>query len=234
MTRTAPLSYTSQFGYYGLRVNPTLESTIGSVRKPLRIPLPDRKDKWYALSPYRALILDAQQKYQDYEHASLDYDLILPEAAARVHASAAGEDETFEHMRRQHEAMQEQSAYQGALDVLNQERRQQTRQVRAAQLSQNYAHVRAHPVIEASSPELAEANVPHVQPLPRLPQTRAVWRAPHEVDVAFGQPQAPEFPTFEHLNMGQPRNIQAATLTPSQNTTYEQMREFTVGPTWSS
>jgi hypothetical protein len=193
MTRTAPLSYTSQFGYYGLRVNPTLESTIGSVRKPLRIPLPDRKDKWYALSPYRALILDAQQKYQDYEHASLDHDHTLPEAAARVHASAAGEDESFEHMRRQHEAMQEQSAYQGALDVLNQERRRQTRQVRAAQLSQNYAHVRAHPVIEASSPELAEANVPHVQPLPRkgfpVPKCPPYQLAPNETDRVDLRPE---------------------------------------------
>ena len=48
----APLSYTSTFGYYGLRVNPTFEQVIGTVRKPLRIPLPDRRAKWYANSPY--------------------------------------------------------------------------------------------------------------------------------------------------------------------------------------
>ena len=60
------LSYGSQFGYYGLRENPTLEQVIGSVRKPLRIPLPDRRAKWYALSPYRALILDAEREANDY------------------------------------------------------------------------------------------------------------------------------------------------------------------------
>ena len=42
----APLSYGSQFGYYGLRVNPTLEQAIKTVRKPLRIPVPDRRAKW--------------------------------------------------------------------------------------------------------------------------------------------------------------------------------------------
>ena len=67
------LSYGSQFGYYGLRLNPTLEQVIGSIRKPLRIPLPDRRAKWYALSPYRALILDAEREANDYETALLDY-----------------------------------------------------------------------------------------------------------------------------------------------------------------
>ena len=39
----APLSYENHFGYYGLRVNPTFEQVIGTVDKPLRIPLPDRR-----------------------------------------------------------------------------------------------------------------------------------------------------------------------------------------------
>ena len=47
----APLSYTSQLGYYDLRVNPTLEQVVGTVQKPLGIPLPQRTDKWYALGP---------------------------------------------------------------------------------------------------------------------------------------------------------------------------------------
>ena len=65
---TAPLSFTDQTGYYGLRVSPSFDKILGTVRNPLRIPLPDRSAKWYALSPYRALILDAAQKYNDYEH----------------------------------------------------------------------------------------------------------------------------------------------------------------------
>jgi hypothetical protein len=61
MTKAAGLSYTSKTGYYGLRINETLEEAMGTIRKPLRIPLPDRKAKWHALSPYRALILDAEK-----------------------------------------------------------------------------------------------------------------------------------------------------------------------------
>jgi hypothetical protein len=34
--------------------------------------------------------------------------------------------------------------------------------------------------------------------------------------------------------MGQPASVRAATLTPSQNMTYEQARDFVVQPTWSS
>ena len=62
---TAPLSYTSTFGYYGLRVNPTFEQVLGTIRKPLRIPLPDRRAKWYANSPYRALLDDAGKKFEE-------------------------------------------------------------------------------------------------------------------------------------------------------------------------
>jgi hypothetical protein len=57
----APLSYKNQLGYYGLRINPTFDQVLKTVRNPLRIPLPDRRAKWYALSPYRAFILDAEQ-----------------------------------------------------------------------------------------------------------------------------------------------------------------------------
>ena len=84
----APLSYTSQLGYYDLRVNPTLEQVVGTVRKPLGIPLPQRTDKWYALGPYRALILDQQELAAGYDRRSIEYQLNqgrLPEYAAHNH-----------------------------------------------------------------------------------------------------------------------------------------------------
>ena len=71
----APLSYTSQLGYYDLRVNPTLEQVVGTVRKPLGIPLPERTDKWHALGPYRALILDQQELASGYDRRSIEYQL---------------------------------------------------------------------------------------------------------------------------------------------------------------
>ena len=93
------LSYGSKFGYYGLRVNPTLEQVVGTVRNPLKIPLPDRKAKWYANSPYRALILEAEEKFQSYERAAIDYrqpGADAPASAARVRESDAAADETFD------------------------------------------------------------------------------------------------------------------------------------------
>ena len=70
----ASLSFTDEKGYYGLRVNPTYDEILQTIRKPLHIPLPQRSAKWYALSPYQALLLDAEEKYNDYEHANLDYN----------------------------------------------------------------------------------------------------------------------------------------------------------------
>ena len=125
------LSYGSQFGYYGLRLNPTLEQVIGSVRKPLRIPLPDRRAKWYALSPYRALILDAEREANDYETAALDYrnsGAHLPEAAAAIRPSDAGEDHSFRRIDENHRAIDLQSAYETAYQTMDQERKGRTQQ----------------------------------------------------------------------------------------------------------
>ena len=123
-----PLSYTSQFGYYGLRVNPTLEQAIGSLWKPLGIPLPDRAAKWYATSIYRAHILDAAEKGNAHEQATLDYRASgaeLPQAAAQVQASAAGDDETFKEVHRQGDAHEQQKAYELAYKTMLAERRRQ-------------------------------------------------------------------------------------------------------------
>ena len=55
----ATLSYREKFGWYNLRVQPGFEQVLGSLRNSLHIPIPDRSAKWEALSPYRALLLDA-------------------------------------------------------------------------------------------------------------------------------------------------------------------------------
>ena len=233
----APLSYTSQFGYYGLRVNPTFEQAAGTIRKPLRIPLPDRTAKWYALSPYRGLILDAEKKYQDYERASIDYKQSgaqLPEAAARVRHSDAGEDPMFDEVHRHGDAMDAQHAYETAFDLVNEEHRRATEATRSQQLGGTYGPNAMNPTVEANHDELDEAGVPHVMPAPRPPVRRQAWRAPNAQFVAAGQPQAREFQTFEVLSMGQPATVRAGNLTRSQNMTYEAARDFVVDPTWSS
>ena len=69
----APLSYKSEYGYYGLRVNPSYDQVLGTVRKPLGIPLPERKAKWYALGPYRDLLLHAQERIDAAEESAINY-----------------------------------------------------------------------------------------------------------------------------------------------------------------
>ena len=234
---TAPLSYTSQFGYYGLRVNPTFDQALGTVRKPLRIPIPQRREKWYALSPYRALILDAEQKYNDYQHALIDYrqsGAEAPESAAQVRDSAAGHDASFDDIARQHHEHELIQAHQIAAETLRHERKAQASYDRRDYLHAAYGANRMHPVVEASHGELAEAGVPHAMPAPRPPPRPKSFRAPPQELAAVGQPQAPEFQTFEHLNQGQPANVYASKLTPSQNLSYEQIRSWVVEPTWSS
>ena len=60
---TAQLSYTDTKGYYGLRVEPSYEQMLRSLKKEIRIPQPDRSAKWVALGPYRVSI-GTEQKIQ--------------------------------------------------------------------------------------------------------------------------------------------------------------------------
>ena len=160
------LSFPSHFGYYGLRVNPTFDQVAGTVRKPLRVPVPDRRAKYYALSPYRALILDAEQKYNNYESASIEYrnsGAELPEHAARVHPSDAGMDHSFRRLDDNHSAMAVQNAYETALNAMDENKRYRIREKRADTLG-IYGPHQMHPVIEAHSQSLSETSVPHLVP----------------------------------------------------------------------
>ena len=130
--------------------------------------------------------------------------------------------------------METQHAYETAFDLMNQEHQQTTEANRTQHLSGTYGPNRMHPTIEANHDELQEAGVPHAMTVPRVPPARKVWHTPNAQFVAAGQPQAPEFKTFEVLSMGQPATLKAATLSQSQNMTYETVRDFVVQPTWSS
>ena len=43
--------------------------------------------------------------------------------------------------------------------------------------------------------------------------------------LAEGQPQPPEFETFESLNLGQPSDLRPAELEPGDNQHYEELRQ---------
>ena len=231
------LSYTSKFGYYGLRVNPTFEQVVGTVRNPLRIPLPDRKAKWYANSPYRALILDAEHKYQNYEQAGIDYRQAgtdAPESAARVRPSDAAHDEKFNEIDEHHRRMEELNAIDTARQLLLEHESRKTAASRREILRSSHAPNRTHPIVEMEHAELEVAGVPHYMPMPRTLPPKAQFTRPLPQLAAYGQPQAPEFKPFEQLNGLHPDNVRAATLSRSQNMTYERLRDFVVQPTFST
>ena len=96
---TAQLSYTDKRGYYGLRVEPSYEQMLQSLRKEVRIPQPDRSAKWYATGIYRAFLMEQAKRFNDAQRKDLEYDdsgAHLPAAADKGHhESMAGTDDTW-------------------------------------------------------------------------------------------------------------------------------------------
>ena len=232
----APLSYTSTFGYYGLRVNPSFEQVIGTVRKPLRIPLPDRRAKWYANSPYRSLLEDVGRKFEQTEgaaHMFRESGAEVPESAARVRPSPAGQSPSFDRIHEQGRRAEENDAIEMAHHLMHMEESRKTAVLRREILSKSHGPNRMDPTIEAEHEQLETAGVPHYMPKPRTVPPKAFFTRPPPEMVAQGQPQVPEFRTFERLNMGQPETLRASTLSASQNMTYERMRDL-VQPTFST
>ena len=235
---TAPLSYESHFSYYGLRVNPTFDEALNSVRKPLQIPLPDRRATWYATSPYRALLLDAEQRLNDIEHAVLDYrnsGAQLPEHAARVRPTPAGDDEAWVHIDEDNQRLHDQHQHEEAARFLRDERQRETEAARSEGLSKMYGSWKSHPVMEAADEELAEAGVSpqSVGEEPMVFQAQVNnYSEPLAPMAATGQPQAPEFPSFEVLNRGEPTNLLLAKINPEAAMSYENMRNMLPERTW--
>ena len=199
----APLNYTSQKGYYGLEVRPTLEGVMGTLRNPLRIPIPSRAAKWYANSPWRALILDAEKANNDYEHARIDYrdsGAELPEAAARVRPSDAGIDTQWDELGHHHGRMEAQEAYEHAFDMANEADQWHADRMRYEHHRLTHGPNRMHPMISAHHGQLEEAGVRHNMPAHRMEPPHGRYRAPPHTWDAHGHPHHPEFHTFEQLN----------------------------------
>ena len=234
----AQLSYQNHFGYYGLRVNPTFDEALKSVRKPLRVPVPDRRATWYALSPYRALILDAEQRLNDVEGALLDYrnsGAELPELAARVRPTPAGDDEAWMNIEEDNRRMHDQHQHEEAARFLREQNQQETEAARTEALGKMHGAFKSHPVIEAAGEELTQAGITHEKlgedPMVVRAQVNN-YKAPLAQMASTGQPQAPEFPSFEVLNMGQPTNLMLAKMPRETAMSYENMRNMLPERTW--
>ena len=180
-----------------------------------------------------------RKKYQEQEAAAIRYrqsGAHLPEAMARVRpADEAAEDDALgPAFDRHHDRMEHQDALEAAMDLDYQHRQQTTAATRRHQLFYGYGSNKGHPVVEAMHDELEAVGAPHYMPMPRFTPSTVGWEAPHQEMIAKGQPQAPEFPDFAAMNMGGDFDARAAVFKPSQNLTYERVRDFVVQPTWSS
>lgn len=227
----ADLSYKDAYGYYGLRAEPSFDELYKTFKKkPTVIPVPkDRYYKYYALGPYRALILDAQKRYNDFEIARLNYQnsgAHAPEAAAAY--TFPSEAQTgFQEQANHSDAA---DAYEIALDAANQDfrrRQQQTEAFRRQQLSTIGPNM-VHPVIMANSDDLQEAGVPHAMPSPMPPRQQARYATPYQQYSAAGVPQGPQFRSFEELNLGQDSFMSS----PSTTTTVSPSTPFGLPPSY--
>ena len=94
-----------KFGYYGLIVKPTFEEVLDTTKKPLRIPIPDRKAKREALNFYRAKLLELQQSAMGYDLTGMQHAVdgqTIPEALHQVEQigpSKSADDVVFDNMK---------------------------------------------------------------------------------------------------------------------------------------
>jgi hypothetical protein len=230
-----PLNYTKKRGYMGLLVQPTLDQALGASKNPLRIPIPDRAAKWYALSPWREALMDTNRATNEYQAALLEYERAggnLPIMAAMVRPSDAGKDEAWAWYQKHADAVRSQEAYEVAQGILREKQQKETQQTRAHQLRQ-YGPLVMDPVVAASHDDLEQAGIPHSMPLEQFVPPKKGWPTPPMQMATAGQPLAPQFKTYEELNGAGPVRKQIAKLSYSGNMTYEQARTL-IEPTFSS
>ena len=225
---TAPLSFKTERGYYGLRVNPQFEQVLGTIRKPLGIQVPDRKWKWYAMGPYRSFLLDAGMKYHEDEQSKLEFrqsGQALPEDAARIKRSAAGQSPVFDQVHDHGDAMDSKEASDISSQMLQAEQSRHTEHNRRQHLSSTHGPNLGDPTIQAAFDELDEAQVYHSKPAARPTPIKTYYTAPLKQLAAAGQPQAPQFTPFGQLNLGEPHRVRPAKPSRGQSNDYETVRD---------
>lgn len=222
-------SYTDKTGYYGLRVHPSYDEMLHSLKKSIRVPQPDRSAKWYATGIYRAFLLEQAKRYNDNQRKDLEYDATgaqLPAAAEHgQQESMAGTDDTWNRQEQFSSNLNAEEAKRIAEDALASERKAQANQVRRQQLS-SYGPTRGHWTIEAHHEDLEYRGIPHPAPMPKMTMPAGRWQAPPNEYIALGQPQATEFPTYEQLNGLHDRQYKLGRPAPLDvNRNYQQLRE---------
>jgi hypothetical protein len=225
---TAQLSHQDKKGYYGLTVMPSYDEMLRSLKKPIRIPQPDRNAKYYALGPYRAFLLEQAKRFNDAQRKDLEYDdtgAQLPAAVERAPKSMAGTDDVWNRQEQFNTNLDAEEARRIADDALSAEQRQQANQMRRQQLSA-YGPTAGRWTVDAHDKDLEYRGIPHEAPMPKLTMPAGKWQAPPNEYIAAGQPQATEFPTFEQLNLGYDKMYKLGRPAPlRENRNYAQLRE---------
>ena len=208
---------------------PNYEEMLRSLKKPIRIPQPDRSAKYYALGPDRAFLLEQAKRYNDSQRKDLEYDdtgAQLPAAAERgQQESMAGTDDTWNRAEQFNSNLNTEEARRIAEDALASERRAQANAMRRQQLSA-YGPTKGHWTVEAHHQDLEYRGIPHAAPLPKLTMPAGRWQAPPNEYIAAGQPQATEFPSYEQLNGLHDKQYKLGRPAPLDvNKNYQQLRE---------
>jgi hypothetical protein len=225
---TAELSYHDKKGYYGLRVNPSYEEMLHSLKKKVWIPQPDRSAKWYATGPYRAFLLDQAKRFNDAQRKDLEYNdtgAHLPAAAENGHQeSQAGNDDVWLGQEQFNQNLNAEEARRIAEQAMAAERKMKASQLRRLQLSA-YEPTSGHWTVDAHHEDLEYRGIPHAAPMPKMAMTVGQWQTqPHEF-ISAGQLQAPEFPTYEQLNLGYQKRYKLGRPAPVDPKNYAQLRE---------
>ena len=225
---------TDRRGYYGLIEKPSFEEALGWARNPLKIPLPDRhSSKWYALSPFRAAILDAENKFQDFEHAVHDYRQSgneLPEKAAHVDSSAADQDPSFDRMNEQAEKRDDLDWTERAKLAHEYNERRSAREERHEDLGRRSPQGRKNAVLQNDTSDAIHFSFgtnheedPGSYGALRNRKSRLVGK---ELPQAAGRPMIRQIPSFREAN-GQRMDLgMSAAVRPGEDESYESMRRM--------
>ena len=226
-----------KFGYYGLIVKPSFDEALDAAKKPLRIPIPDRKAKRAALNFYQAKLLDLQQKAMGYDLTGMQHAVdgqTIPQALYQIEQigpSKSADDAIWQSMADQAQRHFETKREQALRHRVDEEVRDRMAGERTSQLSDAYFQGKANAIIEGEVPLESHFNsVMEEGPARGYEHPRMIpVAAPRNLPRAAGYSSQPEFPTFRELNTGQmrPRGMAGMTL-PKTDDSYETVRRVSV------
>jgi hypothetical protein len=219
-------------------VKPNFEELVDAAKKPLRIPIPDRKAKREALNFYQAKLLDLQQKAMGYDLSGMQHAVdgqTVPESVYQIEQigpSKSADDAIWQnmeqHAQRHFETLQEQAIrHRVEAEAVNQMGNE-----RRSQLSDAYFQGKGNAILQGEVPlEDHSKTVLEEGPAAGYEHPRVIpIAAPRNLPQAAGYPAQPEFPTFRELNMGQvrPKGVASNKTLLKTGDSYETVRRVSV------